>query len=187
MTSRLIAIAVAVVLTAGSVGAAEFTYSATSGPGCTNIRSKREFNSWRCQGPAGYSVVFHDLGNMVAVEIGPTRRERAIVEDGLLWQGADDKAFGDRLEWRLAGGRPYAAILRIRRSDFAMGANKAMTVEELLVIKVTPQGACGIGVVDGKNPDANALARDLADAFTAAFRCGADKPRAMGASAPSAN
>lgn len=187
MTSRPLAIAVAMVFTAGSAGAAEFTYSATSGPGCTNIRSEREFNSWRCQGPAGYSVLFHDLGNMVAVELGPTHREKAIVEDGLLWQGADYKAFGSRLEWRLAGGRPYAAILRIRRSDFDMSANKAMTVEELLVIKVTPQGACGIGVVDGKSLDANTLVRDFADSSATAFRCGTDKPRAKGISASSPN
>lgn len=124
---------------------------------------------------------------MVAVELGPTGREKAIVEDGLMWQGADGKAFGDRLEWRLAGARPYAAILRIRRSDFDMKANKTITVEELLVIKVTPQGACRIGVVDGKSPNANALARDLADSPATAFRCGADKPRVMAASGPSPN
>ncbi|MBX9845786.1 MAG: hypothetical protein K2Z80_28680 [Xanthobacteraceae bacterium] len=187
MTSRLLAIAVAVVFAAGSAGAAEFTYSATSGPGCTNIRSKREFNSWRCQGPAGYSAVYHDLGNMVAVELGPTGREKAIIEDGLLWQGADSKAFGDRLEWRLVGGRPYAAILRIRRGDFDMKADKAITVEELLVIKVTPQGACSMGVVDGKSLDANTVARDIADSSATAFRCGTDKPRAMGMSASSPN
>ncbi len=187
MTSRPLAIAVAVVFTTGSVGAAEFTYSATSGPGCTNVRSKREFNSWRCQGPAGYSAVFHDLGNMVAVELGLTGREKAIVEDGLVWQGADGKGFGDRLEWRLAGGRPYAAVLRTRRSDFDMDANKAVTVEELLVIKVTPQGACGIGVVDGKSLDANTLARDFADSSATAFRCGTDKPPAKGIFASSPN
>lgn len=185
MTSRLLAIAVAAVLMAGSAGAAELTYSATSGPGCTNIRSKREFNSWRCQGPAGYSAVFHDLGNMVAVELGPTGREKTIVEDGLLWQGADGKAFGDRLEWRLAGGKPYAAVLRIRRSDFDVNADKATIVEELLVIKVTPQGSCGIGTVDAKSSNANAHARDLADASAAPFRCGTDKPRQMGVSASS--
>ena len=73
---------------------------------------------------------------MVAVELGPTGKERAIVEDGLMWQGAD-KIFGDRVEWRLMNGKPCAGILRIWRQDFDEKANKLRTVEELLVIKVS--------------------------------------------------
>lgn len=172
MMRRAIAIAVLMASFAASeAGAAEFSYSATSGPTCTTIRSKREFNSWRCPGPAGYGSLFHDLGNMVAVELGLAGKERAIIEDGLIWQGAD-KAFGSQVEWRLINGKPYAAILRTWRQDFEEEANLSRAVEELLVIKVSSRGACRVGVIDGKRRDANSLAREMADTVATTFRCG---------------
>jgi len=177
MMTRIIAVAVLIAgLAVGETGAVEFSYSATSGSTCTAIRSKREFNSWRCPGPAGYSALFHDLGNMVAVEFGPTGREKAIVEDGLMWQGAE-KSFDDKVEWRLMDGKPYAAIVRIWRQDFDEEANRPRTVEELLVIKVSSPGACRIGAVDGKGADASTIARNMADTQAATFRCGRDQPR----------
>ncbi|MBI2715681.1 MAG: hypothetical protein HYX37_14705 [Rhizobiales bacterium] len=184
MIARVITIIAAATFMAASAEAAEFTYSATNGPACANIKSKREFNSWRCPGPAGYSARFFDFGNMVAVEFGLIGKEKAIVEDDLMWQGAD-KSFGDKIEWRMTAGRPYGAILRIQRQDFDEKAGETRTVEELLVIKVSPQGACRMGVVDGKWRDANAVAREMADSTAAVFRCGADQPRTIGASSPS--
>lgn len=161
MMTRIIAGAVLLASFAvGEARAAEFAYSATGGPTCMGIQSKREFNSWRCPGPAGYSAVFHDLGNMVAIELGPTKKEKAINEDGLMWQGAE-KSFGERVEWRLANGKPHTAILRIWRQDFDEKAGMLHTVEELLVIKVSSQGACRVSAVDGKRPDANTVARSM--------------------------
>lgn len=175
---RVIAVAALIAgFAASEARAVEFSYSATGGPTCTTIRSKREFNSWRCPGPIGYSAVFHDLGNMVAIELGPTKKEKAVREDGLIWQGAE-KSFGERVEWRLMHGKPYAAIVRIWRQDFDEKANMPYAVEELLVIKVSSLGACRIGAVDGKRPDANTVARNMADTQAATFRCGVDQPRA---------
>lgn len=187
MMTRIIAVTALIVsFAAGEARAAEFAYSATGGPTCTTIRSKREFNSWRCLGPAGHSAVFHDLGNMVAIELGPTRKEKAISEDGLMWPGAD-KSFGERVEWRLANGKPYAAILRIWRQDFDEKANMPLAVEELLIIKVSPHGACRLGTVDGKRPNANTVAREMADTQAATFRCGVDQPREATTSASRSN
>ncbi len=180
MIARVLAAAAVAALVAGSAEAAEFAYSPTNGPGCVKIGSKREFNSWRCSGPAGYAARFFDLGNMVAVELGPSGREKTLVEDSLMWQGAE-KSFGDRVEWRLLGGRPYAAILRIRRQDFDEKTSESRDVEEMLVVKVSPQGACRMGVVDTNDRNANAAARDLADSSAAGFQCGTDQPRAIGA------
>lgn len=177
MMTRIIAAAVLIAsFSISEAGAVEFSYSATSGPMCATIRSKRELSSWRCPGPAGYSALFHDLGNMVAVEFGSTGREKAIVEDGLMWQGAE-KCFGDKVEWRLTNGKPYAAIVRIWRQDVDEEANRPLAVEELLIIKVSSQGACRVGAVDGKHPDANTVARETADSQAATFRCGRDQPR----------
>lgn len=177
MMARIIAVSVLIAsFSISGAGAVEFSYSATSGPTCATIRSKREFNSWRCSEPAVFRALFHDLGNMVAVEFGPTGREKAIVEDGLMWQGAE-KSFGDKVEWRLTNGKPYAAIVRIWRQDVDEEANRALAVEEFLIIKVSSQGACRVGVVDGKHPDANTVARETADTQAATFSCGRDQPR----------
>lgn len=93
-----------------------------------------------------------------------------------MWQGAD-KVFGEKVEWRLMIGKPYAAILRIWRQDFDEKANRSQTAEELLVIKVSSQGACRVGMIDGKQLSANALARAMADTVATTFRCGTDQPR----------
>lgn len=177
MIARILATALLATIVTWAAEAAEFVYSATSGPACAKIRLKREFNSWRCQGPTGYSALFHDLGNMVAVELGPTGKENAIIEDGLMWPAAT-KPFGGQIEWRMNGGKPYSAILRIWRQDFDDKTSTPRVAEELLVIKVSPQGACRVGVVDSKRPNANTVARQIADSTAAAFRCGTDQPRA---------
>ena len=182
MIARILTVVTTLIV--GSAQAAESAYSTTSGSACANIRLKREFNSWRCRGPAGYSARFYDQGNMVAVEFGPTGKEKALVEEGLMWQGAD-RAFGDKIEWRMTRGKPYAAILRISRNDADADTGESRTVEELLVVKVSPLGACRIGVVDGKPPNAIAVARDLADSTALMFRCGADQPHTTRASSPS--
>jgi hypothetical protein len=176
MTARILTAALLSAVLATPAGAADLAYSATSGRTCMTIRAKPEFTSWRCPGPGGYSVVFHDLGNLVAVELGPTGGEKALVEDDLMWQGAT-QPFGKRLEWRLIDGKPYAAILRIRHQAFDRKSNDALTVEELNVIKVSPQGACLVGSVSARQSDANVRAREMADAMAPTFRCGADRPR----------
>lgn len=181
MITRIVAVAALIAsFVADEARAAEFAYSATSGPACATIRSKREFNSWRCPGRASYSAVFHDLGNATAVELGPTKKEKAIIENDLMWQGAD-KAFGDKTEWRVRGGKAYAAILRIWRQDFDEKANRSRTAEELLVVKVSNPGACRVGVIDGKQLNANALASAMADTTAATFRCGLDQSHAAAA------
>lgn len=53
---------------------------------------------------------------MVAVELGLAGKKKAISDGDLIRQGAD-KCFGDKVEWRLMNGKPYAAILRIWGRD----------------------------------------------------------------------
>jgi len=180
MIARMFAAALLAGTLAGSANAGEFVYSATSGPTCRTIRAKSEFNSWRCRGPSGYRAVFHDLGNLVAVEFGPSGKERALVEESMMWPGAT-KPFGDRVELRLNEGSPYAAILRTWRQDFDSNSGAPTTSDELLVIKVSPQGACRIGTVDGKQADANAIARQIADSSAETFRCGRHQPHVAAA------
>jgi len=89
------------------------------------------------------------------------------------------------VEWRIekdakGKARPFATILRWNAvtpddRDKATGPIKS-TGRVLVVTRLGPGGVCHVGYVDAKaNPDANELARKLADEHARAFRCGKDK------------
>jgi hypothetical protein len=66
------------------------------------------------------------------------------------------------IDWRVEGGLPRAAILRRWRVQ-SNNEGIESTVQELLVLKLAPSGACEVGTVDVRTPDANAAAQRLAD------------------------
>jgi hypothetical protein len=70
--------------------------------------------------------------------------------------------FGDKLEWRMTAGTPYAAILRIWRIDTAADGHERET-EELMVLKVSPTGACRVASVNARQPQANEIAQRMSD------------------------
>jgi len=86
---------------------------------------------------------------------------------------------GETLEWRLAteGGRktPFATILRFHwDSDGAKGST-------LVVTKLGQTDACHVAhVMATGNPNANVLAREIADSQARGFDCQRDKIRAYG-------
>jgi len=137
-----------------------YTRTNPNGPGCRTLSNGA---SWRCWGPAGYSVVFSDEGNVVAVEYGPTGREKSL--GGLQWRGAVDP-IGATVEWRLAARKPFAAILRINVLD----ANER-PAERLLIAKIGPAGSCRIADIDARQAGANARAREIADTEGSIYVC----------------
>ncbi|WP_244597922.1 MULTISPECIES: hypothetical protein [Afipia] len=144
-----------------SAYAAESLYTRTSGPECRDSGSKEEFNAWQCPGPGGYSAGFSDEGNLVAFKIFRTGQRDD--EPVLIWRGADD-VFGDKLEWRLSGGKPIAAILRAWRVDTDQDGHDHVT-QELLVVSLRGQRPCKVGAVSVHEPHANRRARALADSI----------------------
>lgn len=182
MVMRGFIIASIAMLITNTADAAYFVYTKTSGAMCAvaHQNTEQEVSSWRCRGPAGYGAMFFDEGNIVGVAFGPSGHERPLLANDLSWVGAD-KPFGccGKIEWRIAGSKPYAAIMRIWRSDTDK-TGRQHTVQMLLVAKVTPRGSCKIGVVDTESRNANQIARDLADAASN-FRCGADHPKFISA------
>lgn len=133
---------------------------------CRDLRDKGADSSgrvWRCEGPAGYAAVFSDEGNVVEVELGRSGEEKNL--GGLQWAGGDG-AIGPKVEWRMRGRAPIAAILRIVDRDENGGRRP-----RLLVAKVGAEGGCLIGFVDVRSPSANVEARRLADRRAASFRC----------------
>ncbi|MEN3792220.1 hypothetical protein [Fulvimarina sp. MAC3] len=86
---------------------------------------------------------------------------------------------GDTVEWRLAAGKPIAAILRFHL-DPGDGGEKGQV---LSVHKIGFKGkaGCAIAYVDARaNPNANGLAREVADDRAPSFACGTDRPTYVG-------
>ena len=88
------------------------------------------------------------------------------------------------IEWRLERSRdgklkPFATILRW---NFMTSPDDRQTSGRRLVItKLGPGGVCHVGYVDARaSPDANELARKLADEKARTFKCGVDKPQSVG-------
>lgn len=94
--------------------------------------------------------------------------------------GMDDGAFdtipafnapGPRVEWRLRDRAPFAIIYRLR--EVALEARGSMLFVETVGSAGVP--GCTVATVAGDVPNANQVARDLADALAEDFRCGVDQ------------
>jgi hypothetical protein len=94
------------------------------------------------------------------------------------------------IEWRVARkpngtSQPFATILRwsVR---LTAADDSARNSPVLVVTRLGPGGVCQVGYVDARaNPDANEMARKLADERARNFSCGKDKPEFVGNRSPS--
>jgi len=116
----------------------------------------------RCPGLAGIPLFVNE---------GDGRSEIDAGLDDDQWESMPAfNAIGDRIEWRLSGGRPFAIIYRLR-----LFATENSPAGSALIVEAIGRGAdapgCRIGVVDGALPDANARARALADRLARDGRC----------------
>lgn len=144
-------------------------YTATHGRSCTD-RSREGFSRWRCPGPNGYVAEYADEGNIAGIAVWLPTRQRPSASI-VSWRGAG-RVFGNKLEWRMAAGVPIAAILRVWRTASLSDAREH-EVEELLVLKVLPTGACRVALIDAHRANANEVARRTSD-DAATLPCMAD-------------
>lgn len=136
-----------------------YVHTPTHGPSCAD-RSREGFSRWRCLGPAGYVAEYTDEGNIAGIALWhPIRQQRTPLS--VSWRGAG-RVFGEKLEWRMGAGLPYAVILRIWRID-AAADGREREVEELMVLKVSPSGACRVASVNARQPQANKIAQRMSD------------------------
>lgn len=139
-----------------------YVYTDTHGPSCTD-RSREGFGRWRCPGPNGYVAQYADEGNIAAIAVWlPTRQRQSTTS--VSWRGAG-RVFGDKLEWRMTAGVPIAAILRVWRTA-SMADGREHEVEELMVLKLLPAGACRVASIDAHRANANDIARQIADSLS---------------------
>jgi hypothetical protein len=116
------------------------------------------------------------------VSFGPNAADEPAAGETIAHFGND--AYKGRIEWRLErepGGqtRPFATILRW---NYMVDVDDRQASGRMLVVtRLGPGGVCHAGYVDARaNPDANDLARELADATARGFRCGVDRPSQVG-------
>ena len=84
---------------------------------------------------------------------------------GMHWRGVG-KLIGDKIEWRMARGMPYAAIVRIFTLD-----EDGRPAQRLLIAKVSFESSCEIAAIDARRANANQTARQIADSRAAAHVC----------------
>jgi hypothetical protein len=84
------------------------------------------------------------------------------------------------IEWRIAGGNPFAIIERWRSTEKVKSGGP--DTKPLLVVSRLPPGAvCPVAYVDAAaNPDADELARKAADETARGFTCGKDQVKIIG-------
>jgi len=127
-----------------------------------------------CPGYGSYRVRVMEDDLRQSVSYGPELDQPA-------WEsfGAFNHA-GPKIEWRLSGTTPFAAIHRW----FVSGGDGKPDTEVLVVEKVgqpSAAGGCAVALVRASGvPEANELARKAADDEARAFTCGKDQPRRIG-------
>jgi hypothetical protein len=135
-----------------------------------------------CPGYKGYSVQFDSNDERESVHYG----DPATATTGTAWESfAPFNSIVDKVEWRLEGGVPFAAIQRFMISTgeeepAPSSTDKRPIKGQVLVVSKVGQpdgpSGCVVGLVDAlANPDANDLARNIADTLARSFRCGQNK------------
>lgn len=145
---------------------------------CRQTSRHPDGGAWLCKGLDGYPVYIAegDLRTFVSVGRQPEKRRAAQQTLGAfnsLFKGKSQRA---TLEWRFVrrDGKilPFATIQRyFTRNDNGAG-------QVLVITKVTAAEDCHVAHIDAlANPDAIALARDVADNVARSFDCKAEPKR----------
>ena len=152
-------------------------------------RVAEDYGSWLCKGYAGIPIYISGGDQRSFVSYGPNARKAFANRETLM----SFNGHGDVVEWRietLPGGkkRPFAAIMRWSTAVQKAEPNPDGDIvrgQVLVITRLDPGGVCHVGYVDGRaNPNANELARKIADEKARGFRCGKDAPDSYGETAP---
>jgi len=139
----------------------------------TPSREPEDYGSWRCRGYAGVAVLVGGADQRTTVSFGPRAASERASSQTLPGFNSVDKT---KIEWRLDGakgrGKPFATIIRWH---VKLEEDRTASRGRVLVVTSLGKSVCHIGYVDGlANPDANALAREMADTHARRFDCGKD-------------
>ena len=139
---------------------------------CRKIKRHRDGGAWRCEGLAGLPVhvAEGDLRQFVSVGANAEKRRAATQTLGAFNTMFEKGSTRATIEWRFdrRGERklPYAIIVRFHTSRDGQNG------DVLVVSKVSDSETCHVAYIDAlANPDAIALARQVADKQAKSFDC----------------
>jgi hypothetical protein len=144
---------------------------------CTVIESDDFGTMWACQGHKGIPVMVTEGDLRMFVSYGLWSTTEKAAEQTL----GPFNRLGDKIEWRVSNAegywKPFATILRY----FVQREGTETEGQVLVVTKVQPGATCQIAYVDAvANPDANELARKVADEKARDFDCETGEPEYVG-------
>lgn len=122
---------------------------------------------WRCPGFRHIPLIVRSTGGRFDIDAG---------EDNGLFETADAPSFlTGEIEWRLRGSHARSIIYRLRVATQSGHPRPLIAVETISYPNVW--AGCLVAWVDGRLPNATAIARKLADRDHQTFRCGHDEPQ----------
>jgi hypothetical protein len=137
-----------------------------------------------CPGKAGLIVLVSEDDLRQTVSVGRNRAAAASEPAAQVWFGPFNST-STTVEWRAAGGKPFAIIQRWHIADnIDQDKNGRPIAKPMLAVTRLPPGAvCHVAYIDVRaNPNANELARKTADEFARGFICGKDEVKVVGES-----
>jgi hypothetical protein len=187
MTRPLTILAVLALLPTQALGqsnaAVESAYTTFDSDKCRHARGRdvEDYGSWLCRGFGDIPVWLGAGDQRMFVSFGRNAAREPAAGETIA--GFND-AYKGTIEWRLERKpdgklKPFATILRW--NFMTNPDDRRASGRKLVVTRLGPGGVCHVGYVDARaNPDANELARKLADEKARTFRCGIDKPQSVG-------
>jgi hypothetical protein len=149
---------------------------------------EEDYGSWRCKGHDGIAVYLSAGDQRMQVSFGRKAADEPAASQTF---PAFNDVYEGTIEWRLeqqAKGKPKAFATILRWNIMTAPDARTTTGRVLVVTRLGPGGVCQVGYVDARaNPDANALAQQLADEEARKFQCGKDKPITRGKVSPGLN
>jgi hypothetical protein len=150
-----------------------------------------DYGSWKCPGLGRDGVLLSAGDQRMHVTFGKRSADDLAQEQTF---PAFNDVYKGKVEWRLetppnGKPRPFATILQwnvMTGSDVEKAKGPVSPSGRVLVVtRLGPGGVCQVGYVDVRaNPDANTLARQIADEHARDFRCGKDKRVVLGKTDP---
>jgi hypothetical protein len=133
---------------------------------------------------AGQVVLVSEDDLRETVSVGRNRRGASKEPAAQTWFGPFNSTI-HTVEWRAAGGKPFAIIQRWHIADNADQNKDGRPVAKpmLAVTRLSPGPVCHVAYIDVQaNPNANELARKAADEIARDFKCGKDQVKVVGLS-----
>lgn len=143
---------------------------------CTLLSTDELGAQWACPGYKGYPVYVAEGDLRFFVSYGFGALDERAATQGL----GPFNTLGPRIEWRMSNAtgdwRPFATILR-----YLTEPAPDYRGEVLVVTTLGPYGVCQVAHIDARaNPDANELARQMADLYGRNFDCSVREPEVIG-------